>query len=58
MHVKVLIVQTGSIDYVPTSYYERYKNEGLVLIEEEPETIEIAEAPKTVKTPKSKTTKA
>lgn len=34
---KVLIVQTGSIDWVTDAYYERYKDEGLLLIPEEPE---------------------
>lgn len=42
---KVLIVQTGSIDYVPDDYYERYKLEGLVLVPEDPEDIPIAAAP-------------
>lgn len=39
---KVLIVQTGSIEYVPDSYYERYKDEGLLLVPED-ETRENAE---------------
>ncbi len=32
---KVLIVQTGSIDYVADEYYERYKLEGIILVPEE-----------------------
>ena len=42
---KVLIVQTGSIDYVADDYYERYKLEGLVLVPEDPIDIPAAAAP-------------
>lgn len=38
-YVKVLIVQTGSIDDVTVEYYERYKDDGLILIPEDVPTV-------------------
>lgn len=43
MHVKVLIAQTGSIDYVHKEYYERYKDEGIILIPEDLPKVELEE---------------
>ena len=43
MHVKVLIAQTGSIDYVTEEYYERYKNEGIILIPEDEPKVDLEE---------------
>lgn len=33
--VKVLIAQSGSIEYVMRDYYERYKDDGIILIPED-----------------------
>ena len=43
MHVKVLIAQTGSIDYVTKEYYERYKDEGIILIPEDEPKVDLEE---------------
>lgn len=43
---KVLIVQTGAVEYVEDAYYERYKDEGLLLIPEEDAPVKTEELPK------------